>query len=69
MSTRRLAGVARAVGRVLASAMLCAALAGCNVLSGGGNRAAGDPGAGGTGTGGSGVTVFGTVDAAVTRSR
>lgn len=69
MSARRAAGsVGIAVaGRVLALALLCVGLAGCNVLSGSGSRAAGDPGAGGVG--GSGVTVFGTVDAAVTRSR
>ena len=57
----------RRAGRALAAALLCAALAGCNVLSGGGSRTAGDPNA--AGAGGSGVTVFGTVDAAVTRSR
>ena len=70
MSARRAPGLQRRVGRALAAALLCAGLAGCNVLSGGGSRAAGDPGAGGSGSGsGSGVTVFGTVDAAVTRSR
>ena len=64
MSARQAPGLQRRVGRALAAALLCAGLAGCNVLSGGGSRAAGDPGAGG-----SGVKVFGTVDAAVTRSR
>ena len=70
MRARRAHGLQRLVARALAAALLCAGLAGCNALSGGGGRAAGDPNAaGGSGTGGSGVTVFGTVDAAVTRSR
>ena len=68
MSARQAPGLQWRVSRALAAALLCAGLAGCNVLSGGGSRAAGDPGAGGSGSG-SGVTVFGTVDAAVTRSR
>ncbi|KQM79501.1 hypothetical protein [Xylophilus sp. Leaf220] len=67
MSARRAPALQRLAGRALAAALLCAALAGCNVVSGGGSRTAGDPNA--AGTGGSGMTVFGTVDAAVTRSR
>ncbi|MCS4511561.1 hypothetical protein [Xylophilus ampelinus] len=56
----------RTAYRVLAAALLCAGLVGCKALGGAGTAGASGSG---TGTGGSGLTVFGTVDAAVTRSR